>query len=230
MMVTVSLIGAGARRQKSDPTYTPGMEASRLLASDEPLQPDNRADEVRNLASAAMNRYAAGDDRAFDDVYTLLAPRLYRLCICLIGRVDADDLLQEVFLKMHRARTTFVPGGSVIAWSFAIARTTSIDRMRHRGRRPEDATSHDRLELHAASGSNSPEASSFGRALEDVFERQLAALSESLRSAYVLVKMEGLSCAEAGEVLGASTSAVKQRVHRAGEELKAAAAEAGWET
>ena len=70
--------------------------------------------------------------------------------------------------------------------------------------------------------------SSFGRALEDVFERQLSTLSESLRAAYVLVKVEGMSCAEAGAVLGASTSAVKQRVHRASEQLKAAAAEAGW--
>ena len=204
------------------------MDAGRALTVDDPLGDEARRDELRHLASEAMNRYAAGDDRAFDDVYTLLAPRLYRLCIGLIGRGEADDLLQEVFLKMHRARASFVPGGSVIAWSFAIARTTSIDRMRHRGRRPEDATAHERLELHAAGVSDSPEASSFGRALEDVFERQLGALSESLRAAYVLVKMEGMSCAEAAAVLGATTNAVKQRVHRATEELKAAAAEAGW--
>ena len=121
-------------------TYTLVMDAGRSLAVDESLVDEPRPDEIRNLAGEAMSRYAAGDDRAFDDVYTLLAPRLYRLCICLIGRSEADDLLQEVFLKMHRARASFVPGGSVIAWSFAIARTTSIDRMRHRGRRPEDAT------------------------------------------------------------------------------------------
>ncbi|MET0342979.1 MAG: RNA polymerase sigma factor [Polyangiales bacterium] len=225
---TMTMNAVWARGQSSEPHYTRGMDAGRLLVADESLKHDARAEELRNLASQAMNRYAAGDDRAFDDVYALLAPRLYRLCICLIGRTDADDLLQEVFLKMHRARASFVPGGSVLAWSFAIARTTSIDRMRHRGRRPEDATSNERLEMHAGGGHSSPEASSFGRALEDVFEQKLAALSESLRSAYVLVKMEGMSCAEAGEVLGASTSAIKQRVHRASEELKAAASEAGW--
>lgn len=228
MTATLAMQPMWAHGQTSEPQYTRGMTAGPSLAVESSLQPDARSEELRNLASEAMNRYAAGDDRAFDDVYTLLAPRLYRLCICLIGRTDADDLLQEVFLKMHRARASFVPGGSVLAWSFAIARTTSIDRMRHRGRRPEDATSSERLELHAGGGSTDPEASSFGRALEGVFEHKLAALSESLRSAYVLVKMEGLSCAEAGEVLGASTSAIKQRVHRASEELKAAAAEAGW--
>jgi len=194
----------------------------------EPVVARSAAEEHRALANDAMTRYAQGDDRAFDDVYTLLSPRLYRLCIHLIGRGEADDLLQEVFLKIHRARASFVPGGSVVAWSFAIARTTCVDRMRRKKRRPEDAVEQEQLERHGGESGSCPEAASSGRALEGVLEAQLAKLSESLRSAYVLVKLEGMSCAEAGAVLGASTSAVKQRVHRATEELRAALTEAGW--
>jgi RNA polymerase sigma-70 factor (ECF subfamily) len=207
--------------------YTPNMQTPLLIAN-ERAERAAQPDELRTRAGEAMSRYADGDDRAFDDVYAALAPRLYRLCICLIGRGEADDLLQEVFLKMHRARASFVPGGNVLAWSFAIARTTCIDRQRRKKRRPEDATERERLEQHATDATSSPESTSSGRALEQLLDHQLAALSESLRTAYVLVKIEGLSSAEAASVLGTSTSAVKQRVHRANEELKAALAHAGW--
>jgi RNA polymerase sigma-70 factor (ECF subfamily) len=185
-------------------------------------------DEQTQRANLAMARYASGEERAFDDLYRLLAPRLYRLCIYLSGRNDAEELLQETFLKMHRARATFVPEGSVIAWSFAIARTTHVDRLRRRKRRPEAPIEQAQLETRAADRGSDPESASNQRALEVVLESELARLSETLRSAYVLVRIEGLSSSEAATVLGASTSAVKQRVHRAMEELKLGLAESGW--
>lgn len=186
------------------------------------------AEDYRARASAAMERYAQGEDRAFGELYALLSPRLFRLCIYLIGRGNAEELLQEVFLKMHRARATFVPGGSVVAWSFAIARTTCVDRLRRDRRRPESFIEQEQLEAQADSPASSPESASAGRALESLLEQRLSGLSESLRSAYVLVKLEGLSCAEAGEVLGVSASAIKQRVHRASDDLKLGLASAGW--
>lgn len=183
---------------------------------------------ARDAASLAMERYAGGDERAFDEVYALLAPRLHRLCVCLIGRGDADDLLQEVFLKMHRARGTFLRGGSVIAWSFAIARTSCVDRARRRRRRPEDSTEPDRLATGAEGPASCPESTTASRVLANLLEARLGALSESVRVAYVLVKVEGMSCAEAAEVLGTTSTAIKQRVHRATEELRAALARGGW--
>ena len=185
-------------------------------------------DDATAHANAAMARYAAGDERAFPELYRLLAPRLYRLCIYLGGRNDAEELLQEVFLKIHRARASFVPEGSVVAWSYAIARTTQLDRLRRRKRRPEAPLEQAQLETRPADASCDPEHASNQRALECVLENELARLSETLRSAYVLVKVEGLSVADAASVLGASTSAVKQRVHRAMEELKHGLAVSGW--
>lgn len=218
-----------ARVEIPGPTaYWLSMQTSRVLLSQERSESTSPNDEFRTRASRAMERYASGDDRAFEDLYTLLAPRLYRSCIGLIGRAEADDLLQEVFLKMHRARASFVPGGSVLAWSLAIARSTWIDRLRKKKRRPEYATGPEQIETHASEGATCPESSSSSRVLESVLEKQLAALSESLRSAYVLVKIEGLPHAEAADVLGISTNAVKQRVHRATEELKSALSQAGW--
>ena len=166
-----------------------------------------------------MARYAAGDDAAFDDLYAVLAPRLYRTCVLLIGHAEADDLLQEVFLKIHRARSTFVPGGNVIAWSLAIARTTSIDRLRRR-HRSELATDATILEQRTATDMLSPECGVRCHALSEKVEAAMMTLSEPLRAAYVLVRFEELTCAEAAVVLGTTTNAIKQRVHRAQDTLK----------
>jgi RNA polymerase sigma-70 factor (ECF subfamily) len=177
-----------------------------------------------DLADAAMGRYARGDDSAFDELYRLLQPRLRRRCLALVGPNDADELLQDVLLKMHRARAAFIEQGSVVAWAYAIARTTHLDRVRRRKRRPEACVENEQLESHAAERTNEPEFACEQRALESVFLRRLEALPHTLRSAYTLVKFDGLSCADAGVVLGVSIHAVKQRVHRASEELKAAIA------
>jgi RNA polymerase sigma-70 factor (ECF subfamily) len=179
-------------------------------------------------ATRAMERYAAGDDSAFEELYRLLSPRLYRLCAALAGRNDADELLQEVFLKLHRARGSFAPGGSVVAWSYAIARTTQLDRMRRRARRPESPLEAEQLDSCGAQDAENPESLSSERDLALMLETELQRLSETQRSAYVLVKLEGMRCADAAEVLGVSINAVKQRVHRASEQLKSALVAAGW--
>jgi RNA polymerase sigma-70 factor (ECF subfamily) len=167
-----------------------------------------------------MLRYANGDDAAFRELYGLLAPRLYRLCRCL-SAADAGELFQEVFLKIHRARATFVDSGSVFAWSAAIARKTHVDLMRYRARRPESALPSNQLELGPPHGALSPESPLLRRELEREVERELGLLSDNLRVAYDLVKIRGQSYADASAKLGAPIDAIKQRVHRASEEIRA---------
>jgi RNA polymerase sigma-70 factor, ECF subfamily len=172
------------------------------------------------LAHAAMLRYAAGDDAAFAELYRLLAPRLRRLCVYLCGPSDADELVQEVFLRIHRARESFTDEGSVVAWSFTIARLTHLDRVRYRARRPVTHVEHHQLDNHAEPLAEDPERLACRHALLDRIDGRLALLSENVRAAYVLVRLEGASCADAGAALGISVHAVKQRVHRASEALK----------
>jgi RNA polymerase sigma-70 factor (ECF subfamily) len=171
-------------------------------------------------ANAAMLRYASGDDSAFPELYRLLAPRLYRLCRWL-STGDASELFQEVFLKIHRARATFVDSGSVFAWSAAIARKTHVDMVRYRARRPETALPSSQLDLRPMCAALSPEAPLLQRELEREVERELGLLSDNLRVAYNLVKVRGQSYAAASVALGAPIDAIKQRVHRASEEIRA---------
>jgi RNA polymerase sigma-70 factor (ECF subfamily) len=159
------------------------------------LADTRRQDDL--LARAALQRYARGDAQAFEELYRARAPRVYRLCIYLAGRAEADTLLQEVFTKIHRARASFDPEGCVLHWAFAIARTSYLER--------------------GASPAGPPPAS--GSSLEH--ESELARLPEALRTPYVLVQIERLTDTEAGQILGLTANATRQRVQRASAELNA---------
>ncbi len=169
--------------------------------------------------NAAMSRYAAGDESAFAAVYDGLASRLYGyLTRQTRDPARAEDLVQQTFLQMHRARGTFVPGADVVPWAFAIARRLMIDGFR-RGKREVLEDTNERDEPVATE----PAADDLVQAqqLATRIRRELARLPETQRVAFELVKQEGLSLAEAAAVLGTTVSAVKLRAHRAYEALRA---------
>src|SRR5512140_756660 len=121
---------------------------------------------------------------------------------------------------MHAARGRFIPGAQVTPWAFAIARRLMIDGMR-RGKREVLAEEDDR----PSDAPPAPDA-----AADDLVQAQqratriqkaLAKRPEQQRVAFELVKQEGLSLAEAAQVLGTTVSAVKLRAHRAYEALRA---------
>ncbi len=187
--------------------------------------------EVKQL-DELMQRYARGDDNAFEALYQLLAPRLYRFCMRLSAhRSDADDLLQDTFLRLHRARATYLPGAVTLHWAFAIARSASLDRHRYRRRRPEttgaasDVAEDGVLSAHDA---YRPEAELLANELRLLVTRELEKMSEKNRIAYILLREEGLMVKEAAAVLGTTADVVKQRAHRACEHLRRAVGAAGW--
>jgi len=185
----------------------------------------NRAvtDVAPSAADLAMDRYAQGDDAAFGELYDLLAPRLLRYLRRQTGNeARAEDLVQQTLLRIHRARGRFLHGAAVVPWAFAIARRLLIDDLRYRkGDRlaaslddetapdvPDDAPS--AVDLVAASQ------------LAQRIRRELANLPDAQREAFVLIKEEELSLAEAAAVLGTTVTAVKLRAHRAYQALRAA--------
>jgi RNA polymerase sigma-70 factor (ECF subfamily) len=189
---------------------------------------ETNADQLSEL----MQRYARGEDSVFEALYRLMAPRLYRFCLRLAaGKAEADDLLQETLLRVHRARATYLAGSNPLHWAFAISRSVHVDRLRYRRRRPEDlgsandAAEHDRP---PAGDGHSPEAELLARDLVRVVTVELARMSEKNRVAYVLLKEEGLSVKEAAAVLGRTAPVVRQRAHRAYEQLRSALGAAGW--
>jgi RNA polymerase sigma-70 factor (ECF subfamily) len=166
-----------------------------------------------------MARYAMGDDGAFATVYDELAPRLYGyLARQTRDPARAEDLLQQTFLQMHKARGTFVAGAEVVPWAFAIARRLMIDGFR-RGRR-EVLEEPDARDERPAADDPADELVQ-AQQLATRIRLELAKLPETQRTAFELVKQEGLSLAEAAGVLGTTVPAVKLRAHRAYEALRA---------
>lgn len=173
----------------------------------------------RSKADVAMDRYAAGDDAAFGEVYDEVAPRLLSyLTRQTRDAARAEDLVQRTFLQMHRARGTFISGSAVLPWAFAIARRLFIDELR-RSRRDVmlGAAPIDEAIPGGESSASLVEAEQLAR----MIQRELERLPETQRCAFELMRFEGLSHAEAAETLGVTISAVKLRAHRAYVALRA---------
>src|SRR5580692_11389142 len=82
-----------------------------------------------------MARYQAGDFAAATALIERIGPRLHRFFMAQFSsRSDADDLLQETWLRIHRVRHTYRPGEPVLPWFYAIARRARIDHFRRASR------------------------------------------------------------------------------------------------
>ena len=151
----------------------------------------------------------------------LLGPRLMRFLRRLTGSDELSrDLFQETLLRVHQARGAFRPGSAVLPWAYTIARNVFLDSARARRRAPpllpvDDGSSESAV---------SPQAESevAARQTAQRVDRVLASMSAARREAFVLLRFEGLSVADAAEVLGVSENAVKLRAFQAYELLRAA--------
>lgn len=175
---------------------------------------------------SAMDRYACGDARAFAEIHRALLPRLRAFLTRMTGSPTlADDLVQETFLRMHRARATFVAGGAVLPWAYAIARNVHLDHGRSsRLRKTERLPSDPGLEPEDPGATDAESAAIAAEAARTV-ERVLARLPPQQREAFVLIRYEGMSVQDAAAILGATPTAVKLRAFRAYEALRAELAE-----
>ncbi len=165
-----------------------------------------------------MDRYAAGDDGAFEEVYDHLAARLAGYVGRRVrDRALVDDVVQETFLHMHRARGSFIRGAEVLPWAFAIARRLMIDNDRAARRQKTtvlDADADGPVPVGMTSAATAEELVQ-AKQTAGRLHAELARLSHPQRDAFELLKNEGLSLAQAAAVLGTTVTAVKLRAHRA---------------
>lgn len=208
-----------------------GFEISALprieaFASARQTRPSRAMHADMDQLSALMDSYADGNDAAFEPLYALLAPRLYRFCLRLTAKhVDADDCFQETLLKLHRARATYIRGANALYWAFAIARSTYLTRVRYWRRRPEfiGATEDvaDGEALHASADAT-PESQAMALDVLEAATIELSCMSEKNRIAYILTKQEDVCAQDAAAILGTTAEVVRQRAHRAYVRLRAA--------
>ncbi|HEY4238655.1 MAG TPA: RNA polymerase sigma factor [Kofleriaceae bacterium] len=169
-------------------------------------------------AKDLMERYVDGDASAFRELYALVAPRLYGYLVKMArDRARADDLLQQTFLKVHRARAAYVRGADPVPWIYSIAHRTFLDDARKVKRTAARTDDEAELGQVAAAPPDEP------RADPELLAKALDALAElpaNQREAVVLTKLDGKSVAEAAQIAGTTTGAMKVRAHRGYEALR----------
>jgi RNA polymerase sigma-70 factor (ECF subfamily) len=195
------------------------------VAADRPVAA--AAERMAPALDAIMDRYARGDDRAFDDLYRAGAPRVRGFLLRLCGDAAvADDLTQETFVRVHRARSAFEKSSAALPWFFSIARNAFLDHKRrgYARRRVSAALQRSDGELPEAEAPLDGQGDQVVAASEmlDLVRATLDTLTPIHREAFVLVRFEGLSIAEAARVVGATEAAVKVRAFRAYEALRQA--------
>jgi len=176
-------------------------------------------------AKELMQRYCDGDAGAFRELYALVAPRLLGYLLKMArDRALADDLLQQTFLKVHRARAAYVRGADPLPWIYSIAHRTFIDHARKHNRAVVRVGEADELpEVAAAITGESDDRRDEGRADPEAVAAALDALAElpaPQREAVVLTKLDGRTVAEAAEIAGTTVGAMKVRAHRGYEALR----------
>lgn len=161
-----------------------------------------------------MTRYQEGDCAAATVLVDRLSPQLHRFFVGpVVSRGDADDLLQETWLRIHKVRHTYRAGEPVLPWFFAIARHVRVDHYRRANR---TTAREQRLEERPEVVALLPGESGRTANLEEL----LAPLPESQREVIEMLKVAGMSLEEVAQATSSSVGSVKQKAHRAYERLR----------
>ncbi len=155
---------------------------------------------------------------AFEELYRTHAPRLFGVACRLVGRGDADDLLQEIFLTAHRKLALFKGDSSLGTWLFRLATNVCLDHLRSRNARFAQVTDEFDDDV-AATGVGAGAILGVLDRLD--LERALASLPPGCRTVFVLHDVEGCEHREIGTLLGISDGTSKSQLHKARMRLRA---------
>jgi RNA polymerase sigma-70 factor (ECF subfamily) len=166
---------------------------------------------------------------SYQNIFESFQPKILRYVAQLVGPDEAEDLTQEIFLKVNLALPGFRGESSMSTWLYRIATHCAYDRMRKpsfRKQFPIGAMDDD--DIPASSQPLCDSVATVSNLEQDVVTREMgqciqdyiARLPESQRMVLVLSDLQGLSNNEIGQILGISLASVKIRLHRARERLR----------
>ncbi len=159
---------------------------------------------------------------SWDDVVRTHSARVYRLAYRLTGNQhDAEDLTQEVFVRVFRSLSSYTPG-TFEGWLHRITTNLFLDMVRRRQRIRFDALPEDTERLPGTAPS--PEQVYADTHLDPQVQAALDALSPEFRVAVVLCDIEGLTYEEIAATLGIKLGTVRSRIHRGRVQLRQALA------
>jgi RNA polymerase sigma-70 factor (ECF subfamily) len=179
-----------------------------------------------------MMAYQGGDETAFDELVQRYSGQVFALLTRFLGRrSDREDFVQEVFLRVVRARERYTPTARFSTWLYRIVFNLSVNETERKAGKGQVTMSSLVKDQEEGGGvdfeDEDAELPSDNLERLDVVQAvqaAIAALPEAQRMALVLAKYEELPYDEIGRVVGSSEKAVKSMVHRARENLRASLA------
>jgi RNA polymerase sigma-70 factor (ECF subfamily) len=180
------------------------------------MSPSNRTDAESAAEAALVARCLEGDAAAFEAIYRRHAPRIFTLACRMTGsRADGEDLLQEIFLLVHRKLGGFKGDSALGTWIYRLAANCCVDFLRSRQHRERQAT--DELDETVA-----PPRSAGGLRVDQMdLQRAIERLPAGYRAAFVLHDVEGFEHAEVARLLGIAEGTSKSQVHKARLKIRA---------
>jgi RNA polymerase sigma factor (sigma-70 family) len=149
----------------------------------------------------------------WEEIVAQHSPRVYRLAYRLTGNPhDAEDLTQEVFVRVFRSLSSYTPG-TFEGWLHRITTNLFLDQARRKAKIRFDALAED-AEGRIPSKASAPDSQYLDTQFDDDVEAALAQLPPDFRAAVVLCDIEGLTYDEIAEVLGLKLGTVRSRIHR----------------
>ena len=181
-------------------------------------QPDRIAKRRPHPEDAALAAGClAGDLRAYERLYQLQGARMRNLARNLLGsQTDAEDAVQDTFLKIQRGIRTFRGQSAFVTWAFRILVNTCHDVRRSRVRRKEQSQE----EGGESAPRPEPRAPGAHPSLRMALERALAKLTQHQRDVFLLYEVEGFRHTEIASLLEISETASKNTLFQAKKNLR----------
>ena len=183
----------------------------------------------RELVTAARE----GDAEAFGLLVRRHQRRVYRLAVHLLkSGAEAEDVTQDTFVRAYGALDRFDGRSEPFTWIYRICVNLSLNALRSRKTRRASSPDDPRIEgllVDNRQAGGSPARSTADKQLGRALVEGIDELSDTLRTTLVLVCIDGLSHAEAGEVLGCPEGTIAWRVHEARKKLRGMLSERGFD-
>ncbi len=164
----------------------------------------------------------------FKAIFAEFHPKVLRYLSKMIGPVEAEDVAQIVFLRVHSGFADFRGEASLATWIFRIATNAAFDRLRSRSFRESERAGtetasnpeSEAADLAGDTSMRSAESALIRTEMNECIRSYVGALPESYRVVLALSDLEELKNQDIADILGLSVDAVKIRLHRARRELK----------
>lgn len=166
---------------------------------------------------------------SFEDIYERFHPGILRILSRLVGSDEAEDVAQEVFLRVDKGLAEFRGESSIGTWIYRIARNAGLDHLRRRASWQESVRE---TQAHGSEGDPadvmdslpdeqaSIERQLIGKEMSECVRGRVATLPESYRRVLIFSELAGMTNAEIASTLGVGEGVVKIRLHRARARLR----------